>query len=71
MVLVKRTILLRNQNFLLYVIDFPVAVSFPHFMNADPIVHQRLEGLEKPDPEKHGSYVIVEPVSKLILLLKQ
>ncbi|XP_075218703.1 scavenger receptor class B member 1-like [Lycorma delicatula] len=43
--------------------DFPVAVSFPHYMNADPIVCRKLEGLKEPDPEKHGSFVIVEPTT--------
>ncbi|XP_039298581.1 scavenger receptor class B member 1 isoform X1 [Nilaparvata lugens] len=42
--------------------DFPVGVSFPHFMNADKVVHQKLEGLNA-SPEKHSSFVIVEPTT--------
>jgi hypothetical protein len=49
-----------NYNFLF--LDFPLAASFPHFMHASPELKEKVEGL-KPDPSKHGSYVIVEPVS--------
>lgn len=40
----------------------PLAASFPHFLHGDDIIRTYVDGLE-PDPEKHGSYVVVEPVS--------
>lgn len=52
-----------NFNPYLFVcLDFPIAISFPHFMNSDPGVIDRIEGM-KPDYEKHHSYIYVEPVS--------
>lgn len=40
----------------------PLAASFPHFLYGDDIIRTYVDGLE-PDVDKHGSYVIVEPVS--------
>lgn len=42
--------------------DFPIAASFPHFLNADQALLNSISGLN-PSEEKHGSYLIVEPVS--------
>ncbi|XP_065344696.1 scavenger receptor class B member 1-like [Cloeon dipterum] len=42
--------------------NFPLAASFPHFMHASPELSKNVEGL-KPDPKRHGSYVIVEPTT--------
>ncbi|TGZ46958.1 scavenger receptor class B member 1 [Temnothorax longispinosus] len=39
--------------------NIPVAVSLPHFLGADPSLLENIEGL-KPDPEKHGSYAILQ-----------
>lgn len=48
---------------------FPIGVSLPHFYGGvDELLHQ-VEGL-KGEKEKHGSYVIVEPVSILITKAK-
>lgn len=42
--------------------DFPIAASFPHFLNAEESVKESIVGLAS-DKAKHGSFVIVEPVS--------
>ncbi|XP_046383938.1 scavenger receptor class B member 1-like [Ischnura elegans] len=42
--------------------DFPIAASFPHFMNGATSLLNSMDGLN-PDNEKHGSYVIVEPIT--------
>ncbi|KYM93627.1 Scavenger receptor class B member 1 [Cyphomyrmex costatus] len=39
--------------------NIPVAVSLPHFLNADPSLQENVEGLN-PDQEKHKSYVIIQ-----------
>ncbi|KAL0130667.1 hypothetical protein PUN28_002352 [Cardiocondyla obscurior] len=39
--------------------NIPVAVSLPHFLDADPSLLENVEGL-KPDREKHGSYAILQ-----------
>lgn len=41
---------------------FPIATSFPHFLDADPSVREHVEG-SRPDPKKHRSYFTVQPVS--------
>lgn len=40
----------------------PAAMSMPHFLNADPSLLDEVEGLH-PDPEKHSTKVILQPVS--------
>lgn len=47
----------------MYFLGFPVGLSFPHFMNGDDDLREPFEGLN-PDPEKHDSYVHVNPVSR-------
>jgi len=42
--------------------DFPIAASFPHFLNGDQALLKSLSGL-KPNEENHGSYLIVEPLT--------
>ncbi|CAH1132062.1 unnamed protein product [Ceutorhynchus assimilis] len=42
--------------------NYPFAASFPHLMNADPVVSNRIRGM-KPDIAKHGSFLNVEPMS--------
>ncbi|KAK5644000.1 hypothetical protein RI129_007845 [Pyrocoelia pectoralis] len=42
--------------------DLPISISFPHFLNADPIAKTYVNGL-KPSNEKHGSFVDIEPVT--------
>lgn len=41
--------------------DFPIAASFPHFLNGDKALLNSISGL-RPSEENHGSYLIVEPV---------
>ncbi|CAG2168013.1 unnamed protein product, partial [Oppiella nova] len=38
----------------------PVLMSYPHFLNGDPIYTRGVSGL-KPDPRKHSFYLDVEP----------
>ncbi|KAK4878304.1 hypothetical protein RN001_010810 [Aquatica leii] len=45
---------------------FPIATSYPHFLEADPAVRQHVDG-SNPDPAKHKSYFIIEPKSGLPL----
>ena len=40
--------------------EAPLALSMPHFLNADPSYTDRIEGLN-PDPEKHQFYMDVMP----------
>ncbi|XP_054281067.1 scavenger receptor class B member 1-like [Macrosteles quadrilineatus] len=40
--------------------NFPIAASFPHFLNAEKSVKESIVGLAS-DKAKHGSFVIVEP----------
>jgi len=42
--------------------DIPIIVTLPHFLGADPIITDRIEGL-KPDPKIHRPVIHVEPVS--------
>ncbi|EZA62097.1 hypothetical protein DMN91_007879 [Ooceraea biroi] len=39
--------------------NIPVAVSLPHFLDADPSLLEDVVGLQ-PDPEKHASYAILQ-----------
>ncbi|XP_025830984.1 scavenger receptor class B member 1 isoform X2 [Agrilus planipennis] len=45
---------------------FPIALSYPHFYKADPVVFEKTEG-SKPDPEKHTSFFVINPESGLPL----
>ena len=40
--------------------EAPLALSMPHFLNADPSYNDRISGLN-PDPEKHQFYMDVMP----------
>lgn len=40
----------------------PLAITYPHFMNADPSILERFEGLN-PDKERHSSTLMLQPVS--------
>ena len=42
--------------------DAPLAISFPHFYQADPKLLERVEGLN-PEKSKHEFYMDVEPQS--------
>lgn len=41
-----------------------MAISLPHFLDADPSLLENVEGL-KPDREKHESYMILQQVNKI------
>lgn len=40
---------------------FPIALSKPHFLDVDPVQRANFNGF-KPDPQKHKSSVVIEPV---------
>lgn len=42
--------------------NIPVAIGFPHFLNADPVAKTYVDGL-KPTVEQHGSYIHIEPIT--------
>ena len=49
--------------FFLYILDVPIFVSKPHFLDADESYRENVSGLSNPDPKIHDSYLCVEPVS--------
>ncbi|CAG7816875.1 unnamed protein product [Allacma fusca] len=44
----------------------PVFLSFPHFLDADPMYLKGVEGMN-PDREKHESYIVIEPKTGTVL----
>ncbi|KAK7866502.1 hypothetical protein R5R35_014364 [Gryllus longicercus] len=42
--------------------NFPLAASAPHFMNGDPVLIDSVRGMN-PQRDKHGSYIVVEPIT--------
>ncbi|GLH03172.1 Sensory neuron membrane protein 1, partial [Gryllus bimaculatus] len=44
--------------------NFPIAASAPHFMNGDPVLIDSVRGMN-PQRDKHGSYIVVEPITGL------
>ena len=51
----------KEYVFLLFA-DPPILMSGPHFYQGDPMYYEAVDGL-KPNPEKHGTFLYVEPVS--------
>ncbi|XP_035896226.1 scavenger receptor class B member 1 [Anopheles stephensi] len=47
---------------------FPIALSYPHFLDADPKVLAHVNG-SRPDPKLHRSHFMINPVSGLPLEL--
>ncbi|KAB0791760.1 hypothetical protein PPYR_03560 [Photinus pyralis] len=47
----------------------PIAISQPHFLNADPKLLEDVGGLS-PDPRKHNFYTVIHPESGLALEVK-
>eukprot|EP01038_Epipyxis_sp_PR26KG_P004648 gene4648-6532_t len=46
-------------------VNVPVFLSFPHFLNGDPRLVEAVTGMH-PDPEKHSSYLDMEPQTGLL-----
>ncbi|ENN71632.1 hypothetical protein D910_12528 [Dendroctonus ponderosae] len=42
---------------------FPIALSYPHFYEADPVLFDKVESGLNPDPQKHQTFFIIEPNS--------
>lgn len=42
---------------------FPIALSYPHFLDADPALLENVSGGISPDRSKHESYFVINPVS--------
>lgn len=47
---------------------FPIALSYPHFMEGDPSLTESVEGI-KSDPKLHTTYFVINPESGLPLKL--
>ncbi|KAF7267371.1 hypothetical protein GWI33_019380 [Rhynchophorus ferrugineus] len=45
---------------------FPMVLSFPHFVYGDDKIRTYVEGMS-PNEEKHGSFVVIEPISGIPL----
>ena len=43
-------------------VPLPIIASFPHFLDADPIVQNAVKGL-KPDETIHRSFMDIEPIT--------
>ncbi|XP_063922321.1 scavenger receptor class B member 1-like isoform X5 [Zophobas morio] len=43
---------------------FPIALSYPHFYGGDPILNAKVIG-SNPDPDKHKTYMAIQPTSGL------
>ena len=41
---------------------FPIALSYPHFMDADPSLLEEVDG-SQPNRSQHESYFLINPVS--------
>ncbi|KAK4878292.1 hypothetical protein RN001_010798 [Aquatica leii] len=46
--------------------NIPVALSQPHFLNADPITREQINGMH-PDPAKHNFQIMINPQSGIPL----
>ncbi|XP_060533282.1 scavenger receptor class B member 1 isoform X2 [Cylas formicarius] len=44
---------------------FPIALSYPHFLDGDKSLMAKVESGLNPDPEKHKSYFVIQPDSGL------
>jgi hypothetical protein len=53
--------------FTLSISGIPVALSFPHFLNGDPQLLEKMDGLS-PDPSKHESIFVIQPVREVYSL---
>lgn len=49
----------------LLILEAPVLLSYPHMLWANETYSNTVQGLQ-PDPEKHETFVVVEPVRALI-----
>ncbi|KAF7285884.1 hypothetical protein GWI33_009362 [Rhynchophorus ferrugineus] len=44
---------------------FPIALSYPHFLDTDKVAFNKVESGLNPDPSKHKSYFVIQPESGL------
>jgi len=49
--------------------DPPAFASGVHFYQSDPLLFDAIDGLEKPDKEKHATLLSVEPVRIFFLFI--
>ncbi|XP_032674305.1 scavenger receptor class B member 1-like isoform X2 [Odontomachus brunneus] len=49
--------------------NIPSAISFPHFLDADPSLLEDIDGLS-PDQEKHGSHLILQQTTGVPLYIR-
>ena len=49
--------------YFLSILDVPIFVSKPHFLDADNFYMKKVSGLRVANRSKHDSYLWVEPVS--------
>lgn len=47
---------------------FPIALSYPHFLDGDKILTEKVIGCN-PNPEKHKSYFVIQPVSTFLPII--
>lgn len=50
-----------TSSLLFFLLDQPIVASFPHFTSRPGKFLEKLEGIH-PDPEKHSSYIIADPI---------
>lgn len=48
-----------------------VSMSKPHFLDADRALYEAIDGWSKPDPEKHDTFIAVEPITGASMLAHQ
>lgn len=53
-------------TFLFVSLGFPIALSYPHFMDGNPSLRNSVEGMN-PDPRLHTTYFVINPVSIALL----
>lgn len=54
------------QHWLFNISDPPAYASGPHFYQSDPSLFDAVDGLTKPDKEKHATLIAIEPVSRVV-----
>ena len=52
-----------HQKIYNFILDAPVVLTAPHFLNADPKFIKEFDGIEPANEDKHETYIITDPVS--------